>query len=102
MKEYLEKIMAGENPHLETLKKFEAEARENPKIPVIAIVRDDYDAKLRRLREREIQEEEAAKRVEARTKLRDQGMAHCFDTELLRRFILTINESESFDLSRLL
>lgn len=95
-------IMAGENPFLETLRKFEIEARENPKIPLTAIVRDDYEAKLRRLREREMLEEEAKKRVEARTKLRDQGMAHCFDTELLRRFILTINKSESFDLSGLL
>ena len=96
------KIMAGENPYLETLKKFEAEARENPKIPITVIVKDDYEAKLRRLREREMLEEEARKRVEARTKLRDQGMSHCFDTDLLKRFIVTINKSESFDLSGLL
>jgi hypothetical protein len=96
------KIMAGENPYLETLQKFEAEVKENPKIPVTTIVRDDYEAKLRRLREREMLEEAAEKRVEARTKLRDMGMSHCFDKDLLRRFILTINRSESFDLSRLL
>ncbi len=96
------KIMAGDNPHLATLRKFEAEVRENTKIPVAAIVRDDYEAKLRRLREREILEEEAKKRVVARTRLRDQGMSHCFDTDLLRRFILTINRSENFDLSGLL
>jgi HD domain len=96
------KIMAGENPYLETLQKFEAEAKENPKIPLITIVRGDYEAKLRRLREREMLEEEAKKRVEARTKLRDLGMSHCFDKDLLKRFILTINRSESFDLSRLL
>ncbi|MCP4720640.1 MAG: HD domain-containing protein, partial [Desulfobacteraceae bacterium] len=81
------KIMAGENPYLDTLKKFEVEARENPKIPVTVIVKDDYEAKLRRLREREMLEEEARKRVEARTMLRDQGMSHCFDTDLLKRFI---------------
>ncbi len=67
-----------------------------------AIARNDQDAKLRRLREREILEEEAEKRVEARIKLRDKGMSHCFDKKLLKRFILTINQSESFDLSGLL
>ena len=66
------------------------------------MVRDDYDAKLKRLREREILEVEADKRVQARIKLRDQGMAHCFDLFLLRRFILTLNQSDSFDLSGLL
>lgn len=96
------KIMAGDNPYLETLKKFEAEAAENIKPPVVAIVRDDYEKKLRRLREREMVEAEAQKRVEARIKLRDKGMSHCFDRDLLRRFILTINRSESFDLSGLL
>ncbi|MFN2359003.1 MAG: HD-GYP domain-containing protein, partial [Desulfotignum sp.] len=96
------KIMAGENPHLETLQKFEAEAMENKRVPVTAIVRDDYDAKLKRLREKEMLEEEAQKRVEARMRLRDQGMSHCFDKALLKRFILTINNSDSFDLSGLL
>ncbi|WDP87341.1 MAG: HD domain-containing protein [Desulfobacter sp.] len=95
------RLMAGDNPYLDTLKKFEAEAMENKRLPMTAIVRDDYDAKLRRLREREILEEEAQKRVEARMKLRDNGMAHCFDTNLLKRFIKTINLSESFDLSEL-
>ncbi|MBU0970798.1 MAG: HD domain-containing protein [Proteobacteria bacterium] len=96
------KIMAGENPYLELLRQFEAEVDGNLKIPVVAIVRDDYEAKLRRLREREILEEEAQKRVEVRSKLRDKGMSHCFNKDLLRRFILTINKSESFDLSGLL
>ena len=96
------KIMAGDNPYLETLQKFEAEAAENIKPPVVAIVRDDYEAKLKRLREKEMVEAEAQKRVEARMKLRDKGMSHCFDRDLLRRFILTINKSESFDLSGLL
>jgi hypothetical protein len=95
-------IMAGENPYLSTLRKFEIEVRENPKIPISTIVRDDYEAKLRRLREREMLEEEAEKRVEVRTKLRDQGMSHCFDKDLLRRFILTLNKSEDFNLSGLL
>lgn len=96
------KIMAGENPFLETLQKFETEAMENRKISMTSLVRDDYDAKLRRLREREILEEEAEKRVEARIKLRDKGMSHCFDKQLLKRFILTINQSQSFDLSGIL
>ncbi len=93
------KIMTGENPYLETLNRFEKEAMENKRTPVTAVVRDDYDAKLRRLREKEMVEEEARKRVEARMKLRDKGMAHCFDGELLKRFIFTINQSEGFDLS---
>jgi len=96
------KIMTGENPYLDTLKKFEQEAAENIKTPVTAIVRDDYDIKLRRLREREMVEEEALKRVEARVKLRDQGMSHCFDKNLLKRFIITINRSDSFELNDLL
>ncbi|OGR25248.1 MAG: metal-dependent phosphohydrolase [Desulfobacterales bacterium RIFOXYA12_FULL_46_15] len=96
------KIMAGNNPYLDTLKKFEKEVSDNVKIPATALVRDDYDIKLRRLREKEMMEEEAKKRVEARTKLRDQGMVHCFDKELLKRFIQTINRSESFELSALL
>ncbi len=96
------RIMAGENPYLETLQKFEAEARENKRVPVTAIVRDDYEAKLKRLREREMLEEEAQKRVEARMRLRDKGMSHCFDKDLLKRFILTINRSDNFDLSGLL
>lgn len=96
------RIMAGKNPYLDTLKVFEAEAVENARPPVMAIVRDEQDPKLRRLRERQIVEEEAAKRVDARVKLRDQGMSHCFDMELLKRFIFTLNKSESFDLSGLL
>lgn len=96
------KIMTGDNPYLDTLRKFEQEAKENIRAPITAIVRDDYDIKLRRLREKEMIEEEASKRVEARMKLRDQGMAHCFDKELLKRFIRTINKSESFELSDLL
>nr|WP_321400638.1 HD domain-containing phosphohydrolase [uncultured Desulfobacter sp.] len=96
------KIMAGKNPYLDTLKIFEAEAVENARPPVTAIVRDEQDPKLRRLREQQIVEEEAAKRVDARVKLRDQGMSHCFDAELLRRFIQTLSKSDSFDLSGLL
>jgi len=96
------KIMTGSNPYLDTLKKFEQEVSGNIKAPVTAIVRDDYDIKLRRLREKEIIEQEALKRVEARVKLRDQGMSHCFDKSLLKRFIITINKSESFELSGLL
>jgi len=96
------RIMAGKNPYLDTLKLFEAEAIRNSRPPVTAIVRDDYDPKLRRLRERQMVEEEAAKRVKARVRLRDQGMAHCFDRELLKRFIVTLSKSDSFDLSGLL
>jgi len=96
------KIMTGENPYLDTLKRFEKEVRENRKTSVQTIVRDNYDIKLRRLREKEMVEEEAKKRVEARIKLRDKGMSHCFDAALLKRFIYTINQSESFHLSGLL
>jgi HD-GYP domain-containing protein (c-di-GMP phosphodiesterase class II) len=96
------KIMTGDNPYLDALKKFEREVKENITTPVTAIVRDDYDIKLRRLREREMVEEESKKRIEARLKLRDQGMVHCFDKDLLKRFVYTINKSESFELSGLL
>lgn len=96
------KIMAGKNPYLDTLKVFEAEAIENARPPVTAIVRDEYDPKLRRLREQQMIEEEAAKRVDARVKLRDQGMSHCFDKDLLKRFIATLSKSDSFDLTGLL
>jgi len=96
------KIMAGDNPFIDTLKQFEIEAMENKRVPVTAIVRDDYEAKLKRLREKEMLEKEAEKRVEARIKLRDKGMSHCFDKKLLKRFVLTINKSASFKLSGLL
>lgn len=96
------KIMTGDNPYLDALKKFEKEVKENITTPVTAIVRDDYDIKLRRLREKEMVEEESRKRIEARLKLRDQGMVHCFDKNLLKRFVYTINKSESFELSGLL
>nr|WP_320016782.1 HD domain-containing phosphohydrolase [uncultured Desulfobacter sp.] len=96
------KIMGGKNPYLEKLKSFEAEAIENARPPVTPIVRNEHDPKLRRLRERQMIEEAAAKRVEARVKLRDQGMSHCFDNELLKRFIATLSKSDSFDLSGLL
>lgn len=96
------KIMTGQNPYLETLNQFETEARENKRTPVTAIVRDNYDQKLKRLREKEMVEAEAKKRVEARMKLRDKGMAHCFDRELMKRFIYTINQSDGFNLRGLL
>lgn len=96
------KIMAGKNPYLDTLKIFEAEAVKNARPPVMAVVRDESDPKLRRLRQQQMVEEEAAKRVDARVKLRDQGMAHCFDANLLERFIRTLSKSDSFDLSGLL
>ena len=96
------KIMTGDNPYLDVLKKFEKEVKENITTPVTAIVRDDYDIKLRRLREREMVEEESRKRIEARMKLRDQGMVHCFDKNLLKRFVYTINKSDSFELGGLL
>ncbi|WP_320041700.1 HD domain-containing phosphohydrolase [uncultured Desulfobacter sp.] len=96
------KIMAGKNPYLDTLKIFEAEVTKNARPPVTAIVRDEQDPKLRRLKEQQMIEEEAAKRVDARVKLRDQGMSHCFDSDLLKRFIVTLSKSDSFDLSGLL
>jgi len=93
------KIMTTINPHLATLHEYEKEAKENKKPPITAVVRDNYERKLKRLREKEIIEEEAKKRVKTRLKLRDQGMSHCFNTDLLKRFITTINKSESFHLS---
>ena len=94
--------MAGENPHLEALNEFEKEVRENKKVSVQTIVRNEADIKLRRLREKQMMDEEAQKRSEDRFRLRDQGMAHCFDKDLLKRFIITMNQSKSFDLSGLL
>ncbi|MFO8087318.1 MAG: HD domain-containing protein [Bacteroidales bacterium] len=96
------RIMAGKNPHVEMLSRFEKEARENKKVPVETIVRNEPNIKIQRLREKEMAEEEAQKRVEARLKLRDQGMAHCFDKDLMKRFIITINKAKSFNLSGLL
>ncbi|MCK5312497.1 MAG: HD domain-containing protein [Desulfobacteraceae bacterium] len=95
-------IMTGENPFVETLNKFEMEARANIKVPVETIVRNEPDIKLRRLRERQMMEEEEKKRVDARLKLRDKGMSHCFDPDLIKRFIMTINQSQSFELSGLM
>ncbi|NWH03586.1 HD-GYP domain-containing protein [Desulfobacter latus] len=96
------RIMMGENPQVEVLNKFEQEARQNKKAPIEAIVRNERDVKIQRLKERMMLEEEAKKRVEVRLKLRDRGMAHCFDKELMKRFIITINESKSFNLSELI
>jgi len=96
------KIMTKANPYLETLHKLEKEVKENKRTPITAFVRDKYENKLKRLREKEIIEEEARKRVEKRLKLQDQGMSHCFNADLLRRFIITINKSESFHLSDLI
>ncbi|MCG8568391.1 MAG: HD domain-containing protein [Desulfobacterales bacterium] len=96
------RIMSGENPYVDALHKFEAEAKENRRVPLVTVVRDDYEAKLKRLREREMLEEEARKRVKARIQLRDKGMSHCFDRELLRRFIKTMNRSEVFEFSSLI
>ena len=96
------KIMTKVNPHLEILHELEKEAKENKKPPITAVVRDNYEPKLKRLREKEMIEAEAKKRVETRLKLRDQGMSHCFNTDLLKRFITTLNKSESFHLSNLI
>ncbi len=95
-------IMTGQNPDLEVLQKYENEIRENKKPPVIIIVRNENNPERRRARESEIMGEESEKRTEERTILRDRGMAHCFDADILKRFILTINRSESFQLDGLL
>ena len=94
--------MTGSNPYVDMLNKFEREARENMKVHIETIVRNEPDIHLRRLREKEMMEAEAKKRVDARMKLRDKGMAHCFDTEIIKRFIITINQSENFELSGLI
>lgn len=96
------RIMIGENPYVDVLHKFEKEIRENRKTPVIPVVRNKETVADRQKREKEIVKEEAAKRVEVRTRLRDRGMSHCFDQDIMKRFIITINKSESFDLSDLM
>ena len=93
------KIMTGSNPHLEALNKLEKEVRENMKVPVSALVREATNSEEKEQRERQIIETEEKKRLEARTTLRDMGMAHCFDQGLLVKFINTLNQSENFDLS---
>lgn len=95
-------IMTGQNPDLEVLQKYEQEIRENKKPPVVIIVRNENNPERRRARESEIMVEESEKRTEERTILRDRGMAHCFDADILKRFILTINRSDSFQLDGLL
>jgi len=95
-------IMTGVNPDLEVLRKYEREMRENKNPAVVIIVRNQNNPERRKLRESEIMEEEVDKRVAERTILRDRGMAHCFDPDLMKRFILTINRSESFELDDLL
>lgn len=96
------RIMTGENPDLETLNRLESDIRENSRAPVDTIVRNEPNARIRQLREKLMMEEEKQKRFEAHQKLRDQGMVHCFDRELMKRFIRTINQSKSFDLSGLI
>ena len=95
-------IMAGKNPHTDALSQFEKEASENKKLPIQTIVRNEPDNKIRRLREKEMMEQEAKKRVEMRLTLRDKGMAHCFDKDLMKRFIITINKTKNFELAKLL
>lgn len=95
-------IMTGINPDLEVLRKYESEIRENKKPSVVIIVRNQTNPERKKLRESEIMQEESDKRVEERTILRDRGMAHCFDPYIMKRFILTINRAESFELDEFL
>lgn len=95
-------IMTGVNPDLEVLRKYESEIRQNKNPSVVIIVRNENNPERRKLRETEIMKEESDRRIEERTILRDRGMSHCFDPNIMKRFILTINRSESFELGELL
>lgn len=91
-------IMTASNPHLDVLNKLESEARQNIKSNLVALVRNAKNQKTKELKEKEIIAREEEKRVETRVKIRDQGMAHCFDQEILKKFISMLHKSESFDL----
>jgi HD-GYP domain-containing protein (c-di-GMP phosphodiesterase class II) len=95
-------IMTGKNPNLEILHQMEQEVWEIGDAPVSVVVRNEKNPDIRRLKHESRLNKEAEKRVEARMKLRDNGMAHCFDPELLKQFVLTLNRSESFDFSTLI
>ncbi len=62
------------------------------------LVRNEKNHERKMMRESEILKEEVDKRIEERRALRDKGMAHCFDADIMKRFIVTINKSESFNL----
>ncbi|MCP4119699.1 MAG: HD domain-containing protein [Desulfobacteraceae bacterium] len=95
-------IMTGKNPNLEILQQMEKEVWERGATPVSVVVRNEKNPDIRRLKHESRLNKEAEKRVEARMKLRDNGMAHCFDAELLKQFVLTLNRSESFDFSTII
>ncbi len=95
-------IMTGKNPKLDILQQMEKEVWESGAAPVSVVVRNEKNPDIRRLKHESRLNKEAEKRVEARMKLRDSGMAHCFDAELLKQFVLTLNRSESFDFSTLI
>jgi len=95
-------MMSGKNPDLDILQRMEKEVWDNRDAPVIVVVKNEKDPDINLLKSEARMNKEAEKRVEVRMKLRDKGMAHCFDLKLLKRFILTLNQSESFDLSILL
>jgi len=95
-------MMSGKNPNLEILQQMEKEVWGNRDAPVTVMVRNEKDPDINRLKREARMNKEVEKRVEVRMKLRDEGMAHCFDLKLLKRFILTLNRSESFDFSPLL
>ncbi|MBI9089696.1 MAG: HD domain-containing protein [Desulfobacterium sp.] len=95
-------IMTGVNPKLDILQQMENEVWETGAAPVSVVVRNEKNPDIRRLKHESRLNKEAEKRVEARVKLRDRGMSHCFDSELLKAFVLTLNRSESFDFSTLI
>jgi len=94
-------IMAGKNPNLDVLRQMEKEIWECSKVPVSVVVRNEKDPEIKLLKYELRMNKEAEKRVEVRGKLRDKGMAHCFDAELLKRFVLTLNSRDNFDFSNL-
>ncbi len=94
-------IMAGKNPNLDVLQQMEKEVSEPSDTPVVHGAENEENSDIKRLEYELRMNREAQKRVEVRMRLRDKGMAHCFDTELLKRFVMTLNRSRSFELSTL-
>ncbi|MCP4119700.1 MAG: HD domain-containing protein [Desulfobacteraceae bacterium] len=94
-------VMAGKNPNLDALQQMEKEVAEISDLPFAGGTENPETPDLKVLEHEFRMNREAQKRVEVRMRLRDKGMAHCFDTDLLKRFVITLNRSRSFELSAL-
>ncbi|MBI9089796.1 MAG: HD domain-containing protein [Desulfobacterium sp.] len=95
-------IMAGKNPNLDALQQMEKEVAESGDTPAVDGADHGENPDIKRLEHELRMTREAVKRVEVRMRLRDKGMAHCFDAELLKRFVMTLNRSKSFEFSTFL